>query len=567
MSAKIQKIDYSRKRLATQADKYYNDGRFVDALRTAHREYALYGGDGEVYARLADIYEAMGLHASAINYLFRYLDIADEEDYPDIFEGIAVNYMNIGNESAAAFYYNRLIDVDDTLTPESKMEIAAAFTKEKKSNLRFAYPSELADFSKELESGTRAMKSGDFPTAIDQLERVEEGSKQYAEAQETLAVAYLLADDMAKAEEVCLRRLEETPNDPRLLSTLAAVYMEGERKEESLAVAKKLCTLTTEDHDEIYKIATVCCENGLHEEAYERFCRLDEALPYDGRTLYFKAVSAYKCGKKEEAERTLDLLCTIYPDAEVAKFYLHALRNDEEVDFDYFYRVPQDERNLRTKALLMTTSASKDEAAITSIFAREKGAYAWAFDEMDGNDVELQYLALVAAVRAEEDDFVRDVLLDYEVSDMLKIETMCLLYERNREDEVGFVMCNVYRKVHLLPVRLGRKRRKIFIEGYAKVASKFGIASDECGERVVAATETLYRTLEANGCLETVKNADDCACAVFLTSGIKDVRGEATQIATLFGADIQGVQAILTAALGKGEPQETEKEANEDEID
>lgn len=567
MAAKIQKIDYSRKRLATQADKYYNDGRFVDALRTAHREYALYGGDGEVYARIADIYEAMGLHASAINYLFRYLDIADEEDYPDIYEGIAVNYMNIGNESAAAFYYNRLIDVDDTLTPESKMEIAAAFTKEKKSNLRFAYPSELADFSKELESGTRAMKSGDFPTAIDQLERVEEGSKQYAEAQETLAVAYLLADDMAKAEEVCLRRLEETPNDPRLLSTLAAVYMEGERKEESLAVAKKLCTLTTEDHDEIYKIATVCCENGLHEEAYERFCRLDEALPYDGRTLYFKAVSAYKCGKKEEAERTLDLLCTIYPDAEVAKFYLHALRNDEEVDFDYFYRVPQDERNLRTKALLMTTSASKDEAAITSIFARENGAYAWAFDEMDGNDVELQYLALVAAVRAEEDDFVRDVLLDYEVSDMLKIETMCLLYERNREDEVGFVMCNVCRKVHLLPVRLGRKRRKIFIEGYAKVASKFGIASDECGERVVAATETLYRTLEANGCLETVKNADDCACAVFLTSGIKDVRGEATQIAALFGADIQGVQAILTAALGKGEPQETEKEANEDEID
>lgn len=567
MAAKIQKIDYSRKRLATQADKYYNDGRFVDALRTAHREYALYGGDGEVYARIADIYEAMGLHASAINYLFRYLDIADEEDYPDIYEGIAVNYMNIGNESAAAFYYNRLIDVDDTLTPESKMEIAAAFTKEKKSNLRFAYPSELADFSKELESGTRAMKSGDFPTAIDQLERVEEGSKQYAEAQETLAVAYLLADDMAKAEEVCLRRLEETPNDPRLLSTLAAVYMEGERKEESLAVAKKLCTLTTEDHDEIYKIATVCCENGLHEEAYERFCRLDEALPYDGRTLYFKAVSAYKCGKKEEAERTLDLLCTIYPDAEVAKFYLHALRNDEEVDFDYFYRVPQDERNLRTKALLMTTSASKDEAAITSIFARENGAYAWAFDEMDGNDVELQYLALVAAVRAEEDDFVRDVLLDYEVSDMLKIETMCLLYERNREDEVGFVMCNVCRKVHLLPVRLGRKRRKIFIEGYAKVASKFGIASDECGERVVAATETLYRTLEANGCLETVKNADDCACAVFLTSGIKDVRGEATQIAALFGADIQGVQAILTAALGKGEAHETEKEANEDEID
>ena len=53
-------------------------------------------------------------------------------------------------------------------------------------------------------------------------------------------------------------------------------------------------------------MATVCCENDLHDEAYKKFCLLDEKMPYDGRMLYFKAVAAYKSGRIHEAERTLE---------------------------------------------------------------------------------------------------------------------------------------------------------------------------------------------------------------------------------------------------------------------
>ena len=54
---KERKIDFSRKRLARMADDYYNAGKYVPALRLAFKELLNYGGDPDVYARLADIYD------------------------------------------------------------------------------------------------------------------------------------------------------------------------------------------------------------------------------------------------------------------------------------------------------------------------------------------------------------------------------------------------------------------------------------------------------------------------------------------------------------------------------
>ena len=90
---KMKHIDFSRSRLGRIADKYYNAGDYVLALRFAYAELEECGGDGEVYARLADIYESMGLHGSAINWLYRYLDIAEDEELPDVYEAVKATYV------------------------------------------------------------------------------------------------------------------------------------------------------------------------------------------------------------------------------------------------------------------------------------------------------------------------------------------------------------------------------------------------------------------------------------------------------------------------------------------
>ena len=568
---KVKKIDFSRKRLSMLADKFYNEGKFVSALRIAYKELDAYGGDGEIFARLSDIYEAMNLQGTALNWWYRFLDIADEEDLPDIYEGLAVNYLNLGQESASAYYYNKLIDADDTLSEETKFDIAEAFSTAKKDKFRFVYPPRLADYTKEVNLGSKALKAGDCERAVEEFSKVARGSKQYAQAKEMQAIAYLLSGKSEEAEKACLDLLEDEPEAIRVLATLAAVYLEQGRMEESRALALRLSGLKTDDTDDLYKVATVCCENGLHEEAYQKFCILDEKLPFDGRMLYFKAVSAYKSGILDDAERALETLCTVYPDAEVAKYYLKALRAYQDgegakPELIYFYHLPQEERERRCQSLIALGKTAKDEAQLFGLIAIHDGYFQWCFDEMDGGDHELQYLGLVTAVHARVDEFIQEKLLDYEVADVLKIETLRMLLERNEETEIGMVLCNIYRRLYLPRIAIGRKRRKKFVEGFAKVASKFIVIRDSYAEKIKQAAETLYHALADLDSLDLVDNTDDLACAIFLLSGLKELGNNPDMIAGAFDANAARVKVLMTAAVS-AEFGVGKEEKNKDEVD
>ncbi|MBE5745401.1 MAG: tetratricopeptide repeat protein [Clostridiales bacterium] len=568
---KTVKIDFSRERLASRADKYYNEGKFLSALRLAYRELELYGGDGEVYARFSDIYEGMDLHASAINFWFRFLDEANAEDLPDIYEGLAVNYLHMGNETQAAYYYNKLIDADDSLPEETKMDIVEAFAKDKREKFRFVYPPKLADFSKEVEEGSEALKAGNCKRAIELFALVEKGSKNYAEAREMQAVAHLLDGDTDAAKRACEELLQDAPNDVRVLATLAAIYLEEGNAEESKRLALQLCELPQKNTDELYKVATVCCENGLHRQAYEKFCEMENKVPFDGRMLYFKAVAAYKCGMFDEAERAFDTLCTVYPDAEVAKYYLRNLRAyqsaletnenaEQPPEPSYFYHLPQEEREARCRTLIHIGKCAKDEAQLFGLVAWHDGYFQWCFDEMDGTDHDLQYLALATAAHVGADDFLREVLLDCEVLDILKIETLRMLLERNEDMDIGIVLCHIYRRLHLQKISVGRKKRKRVIEAYAQVASKFVVVSDAHGKKIKEATEKLYKDLEKAEALDLIDRVEDCACAIFVQSGIKELRGDIETLAKAFDANVDKVRVLLATAMGVSYTRKEEKE-------
>ncbi len=565
---KVQKFDFSRERLSLLTDKFYHEGKFLSALKIAYRELNAYDGDGELFARFSDIYEGMNLQGTAINWWFRYLDIAKEEDLPEVYEGLAVNFLNLGQESASAYYYNKLIDVDDTLTEESKFDIAEAFSTSKKEKFRFVYPPRLADYSKEVNLGSNALKHGKLDKAVEEFSKVERGSKQYGQAMEMQAIALLLSGKAEEAEKTCQQLLEDEPNNIRAYATLAAVYLEQGRKEESKALALRLTTMDTDDADDLYKIATVCCENGLHEEAYKVFCALDKKIPFDGRMLYFKGVSAYKSGRLKEAISTLSDLCTVYPDAEVAKYYLNLLRIYEEEggeapETTYFYHVPQEEREKRCNSLVTIGKSSKEDAELFGLLALHDGYFKWCFDEMDGADHDLQYLGLVTAVHVRADEFIKEVMLDYEVVDVLKIETLRMMLERNEEMELGMVLCNIYRRLNLPRITVGRKRRKRFIEAFAKVASKFMVIRDLYGEKLRQAAENLYKALAENEALDMVDNTDDLACAIFLLAGLKELGGNPEMIAGAFEADPLKVSELLTAGAGTRRKDENEEKENE----
>jgi hypothetical protein len=114
---------------------------------------------------------------------------------------------------------------------------------------------------------------------------------------------------------------------------------------------------------------------------------------------------------------------------------------------------------------------------------------------------------------------------------------------------------------------VGRKRRKRFIEAFAKVASKFIVIRDLYSEKLKTAAETLYRALEDNGGLELVENTDDLACAIFLTAGLKELGNNMQMIAGAFDANEAKVEGLLAAASKRTAEEKTDEKVGEDEAD
>ncbi len=137
-NSKTVMIDFGEKRLHTLAMQAYEKEDYISALRYVHKGTELYGETVDNVSLLCDIYETLGLYASATNYWYKFLHICDEEDLPEIYEGLATAYLNMNNDERSAYYYNLLLDVDDTITDESKQEIIDAFAKNDDNNLKFS---------------------------------------------------------------------------------------------------------------------------------------------------------------------------------------------------------------------------------------------------------------------------------------------------------------------------------------------------------------------------------------------------------------------------------------------
>ena len=317
--AKTLRIDLSEDRLLAIAADYTDNHNYIGALRMLNKNAEINFNAEDSYMLYAEVFDDMGLPEKSVNGWFKYIDYlraSSDADLSEAYEGLAVNYLNLGEEEIAAFWYNKLLaETDAELTPENRQEIINSFIVRRKSPLKIAWPPKLADFSGEMERGIGYMRSGDYEKAVAEFDKVEEGNKSYLTARNYIAMCNIICDRTDEAEQECLNVLKKYPDDVQALTTLAAVKNQQKQQGESVNLANRLLSVGATATEDLYKIATVCCENGMHEQAYGLFCKIEQDLSYDKTVLYFKAVSAYNAGYKAESLEAFEKLLTISPDA------------------------------------------------------------------------------------------------------------------------------------------------------------------------------------------------------------------------------------------------------------
>ena len=547
---KVTKIDLSADRLLTLATELVDNHNYIGALKILNKNSQLNGIFDEPLALYAEIFDDMGLYEKCVNGWFKYMDEADYVDLSDCYEGLAISYMNLGNEHYSAYYYNKLLSESDEVDADMREEILREFQSNEENPLKFSYPPALEDCSEYINGGIAHMKAGEYDRAIEEFEKVGEGNPRYLSARNYVAMCKIISDRCEEAEQECLAVLEKYPDDVQALTTLAAVKTEAGKREEALSLAQKLLGLELTDPENIYKIATVCCENKLHAEAYGLFKKLTGELQYDLNIMYFKAVSAFNSGKFEESFSAFDDLCTIYPEAVTARYYYRRARAMAESgdikELSYFYRMPNDVRESSLKLLAAYLRLSSAAAKKLATEVDLSDCIKWCFDEIEGyGGSELQLLAAQVAAKARLDGIVRNVLLDAFIDDRLKIEVLTSLAERNEFECFGVVICHIYRRITTAALDIGRLKKKYFVQAYARLVAHFSVLEDENGFLFAEAAESIYNNLAEHGRLEEVKNVDLLTAAIYRLSDVNAAGIEGDKIYSFFEVDKKHVDNLL----------------------
>lgn len=548
--SKVTKIDLSDDRLIALAADLVDNHNYIGALKMLNKNAELSGNDDDSLMLYAEIFDDMGLYEKCVNGWFKYVDEAEFADLSDCYEGLAVSYMNLGNEHYSAYYYNKLLSESDEVDPEMREEILREFVSTDENPLKFSYPPSLEDCSEYIAGGIAHMKAGEYEQAIEEFEKVGEGNPKYLAARNYVAMCKIISDRCDEAEQECLNVLEKYPDDVQALTTLAAVKTEAGKREEALDLAKKLLSLELTDPESIYKIATVCCENKLHAEAYGLFKRLTGELQYDLNIMYFKAVSAFNSGKYEESFDAFDELCTIYPEAVTARYCYRQAKGMKESgeisELSYFYRLPNEvrESSLKLLAAYMRLSGAAAKKLAGEVDLTD--CIRWCFDEIEGfGGSELQLLAAQVAVKAGLDEVVRDILLDAFVDDRLKLDVLTSLAERNEFGCFGVVVCHVYRRITMTSLDIGRLKRKYFVQAYARLVAHFSVLDDEYGVEFAAAAERLYQKLFKEGRLEAAENVEVLTAAIYCLSEVKAAGIEGDKIYSFFEATKEQINNLI----------------------
>lgn len=545
-------IDFSSDRLLSIASRMVDEKNYITALKMLNKNAGISGNDEDSYMLYAEIFDDLCLYEKSVHFWFKYLDVTCFDDYSECYEGLAVGYMNLGDERYSAYYYNKLLDETDGIDPDMREQLLQDFLTPEENPLKIVYPPELADVSQIMHDGVKYMKDGEFSKAEKCFNKVAEGNPQWGSARNYVAMCHIVEGNTAAAERECKKILDGDPQNIQALTTLAAVKTEEGNSEEALTLTQKLLSLKTQNADELYKIATVCCENKLHADAYALFTKIEGMTGPDLNLLYFIAVSAFNAKLFQESMAAFDKLLTVYPDAVTAEYWYFIARemyqNGDWEELSYYYTLPIETKKNYLKVLAAYMSVGKKNAEVIKEELDLFTAIRWCFDSGDpstsGRD--LRTLAVHAAVRAGEDDYVRDLLLNPFLDDGLKPEIIMCFAERNETNSFGVVMCNMFRRITVRKLDIGRKKRKNFVSAYARLVARFSLLNNAYGEMFAVAAEKLYGRLQNAQKLELAVDLQSLTAVIFLDTGISDVDIPPEKYYEFFETDEQRLQAFYS---------------------
>ena len=177
----VQTLNFSDEFLLESVENRLQEGNYLGALTLLNKRNKMYAPSADAQALAADIYEALELWPLAADAWFRFLDTCNEADFGEGYEGLAVAFMNMGNDMQSALYYHRAFAEDGQLSPEGVAELGGLFRRAVAPRLRIV-PDEGAPEPELLSEGLALLKAGELDKARKAFGEVPSESSDYPSA-------------------------------------------------------------------------------------------------------------------------------------------------------------------------------------------------------------------------------------------------------------------------------------------------------------------------------------------------------------------------------------------------
>ncbi len=188
--AKILNFDLSEERLLCMAEEMVDEHNYIAALKMLNKNAGINGDSDRSLMLYAEIFDDMDLYEKCVNGWYKYLDYAedaDPEDLSDCYEGLAVAYMNLGDQARSAHYYHKLLTGTEGIDEDMREQILSDFLAMDENPLKFAYPPEIADRTEFIKNGIEHMKQNEYELAVAEFDMVEERNPKYNTARNYIA--------------------------------------------------------------------------------------------------------------------------------------------------------------------------------------------------------------------------------------------------------------------------------------------------------------------------------------------------------------------------------------------
>ena len=526
-NSKVIKFVRTTDRILDRAEEKRDADDYVSAVSSLVYE-AKRKPTTELYAQIADLYTEMGLFENAIDYWFRYLSIASDEETPEAYNGLGANFYFLGNRKFAGIYFGFQLArgggeegfFDDVLEEYMKSE-----NEDRLAAYRVVYPPDPEDVAEEnYEKGSEALSGQDYAAAIEAFSAVPDNTSYSLRARTDKAIAEY---DLGKKEEAAddLRAIvEEGKADTSVYVTLIRVLRAEGLTEESEKYVGEFLAYSPGDIAELYKKLNFLLEIGRREEAFDVSSLIVSRSPHDVNTNFIRGFLLYEKGMTQEALSAFKSAYLISYNP-IALYYMEFVQGvvdgeREAEPLTLSFSLPERERDARVgliRDLFAKGKFTQDGYTQKQILETAE----WGFTE---NNTSVQIaIGVVFACSGKKVfiDFLKSKLISIGVSDDVKHRLISMLCQNGEKGNCAVVYSDLYCTFAFSHPELDGPGKVLFSKAHAYAFGRLTLFERDRLELLSYGAEVLQRELIANGNIRGVKDVSALGCAIYFYSGLK----------------------------------------------